>query len=88
MYSYICTKYPKYWVRIFDLNTEIDESAGKAVIYFSGETGGLHEDLVMPSVGELGFERHVDKENGFEKWWCVSSRGVRGMVDGCELTNT
>ncbi|KAI5366297.1 hypothetical protein Slin15195_G078180 [Septoria linicola] len=56
MYRYVTDTYPDYWIRIFDLNTYVDEKAGKAMMYFNGETMGLGDGVKMPSLGTLEFQ--------------------------------
>ena len=82
MYRYITATYPEYWVRIFDLVTQVDEQSGRAIIHFTGETAGMIEGLTMPSVGSLEFKRYGRE---MEDWKCTCMRGARGMIDGMEL---
>lgn len=89
-YRYCSDMYPRYAIRIFDLNTSVDEKVGRAVMIFNGETVGLVEGVVLPSVGTLEFVREEEGMGGGERregvgnWKCVSFRGARGTIDGTE----
>jgi hypothetical protein len=77
MFQFMAQQYPEYHIKIFDLSTEVDEKAGKALMFWNAETSGLPGGVTLPSVGMCEF-RLV---SGVE-WKCVSFRGARGTGDG------
>jgi hypothetical protein len=80
MFVHVTTLYPEYQVRIYDIKAEVDEVAGKATLFYGGETRGMGEGMVLPSVNTCDFERNADGV-----WQMVCSQGLRGMVDGTEV---
>ncbi|KAK4626783.1 hypothetical protein CLAFUW4_04492 [Fulvia fulva] len=76
MFLFMAQMYPDYFIKIFDLTTEVDEKAGTATMFWNGETHGVPTGVVMPSVGICDFKRYG------QKWMCISFKGARGMGDG------
>ncbi|KAI5360409.1 hypothetical protein Slin15195_G083330 [Septoria linicola] len=77
MFRFMAEQYPDYHIRIFDLSTEVDHKAGKATMFWNGETSGLPGGMTFPSVGMCDFKLFRGEE-----WRCTSFRGARGPGDG------
>lgn len=72
--QYISAENPGFFLRLHDVDTQVDEKAGRAVVFVNLENVGNPTNLVMEGVIILEF-RMIGEE-----WKCTKFTGARGVM--------
>lgn len=72
--QYISATNPGFYLRLLDVDTEVDEKAGRAVVFVNLENIGNPTNLVMQGTIILEFCMMG------EEWKCIKFTGARGVM--------
>lgn len=72
--QYISATNPGFYLRLLDVDTQIDQKAGRAAVWLSLENVGNPQNLVMQGTIILEFCMMG------EEWKCIKFTGARGVI--------